>query len=54
MHPERTNARVYSSGGLDGRLNHDGTITYLGCKDTTLKLYGCRIDALEVEHQAKK
>ncbi|KAI3322803.1 acetyl-CoA synthetase-like protein [Xylariaceae sp. AK1471] len=53
MHPSRTHTRIYRSGDL-GRLNHDGTITYLGRKDTILKLDGCRIDALEVEHQAKK
>ncbi|GAP85249.1 putative lysergyl peptide synthetase [Rosellinia necatrix] len=53
MHPNRTHTRIYRSGDL-GRLNHDGTITYLGRKDTILKLDGCRIDALEVEHQAKK
>ncbi|KAI3334062.1 hypothetical protein F4824DRAFT_469669 [Ustulina deusta] len=53
MHPNRANTRIYRSGDL-GRLNHDGTITYLGRKDTILKLDGCRIDALEVEHQAKK
>ncbi|KAI1120172.1 hypothetical protein F5Y10DRAFT_137807 [Nemania abortiva] len=53
LHPFRTETRIYRSGDL-GRLNHDGTITYLGRKDTILKLDGCRIDALEVEHQAKK
>ncbi|KAK5630440.1 hypothetical protein RRF57_006155 [Xylaria bambusicola] len=53
MHPNRTQTRIYRSGDL-GRLNHDGSITYLGRKDTILKLDGCRIDALEVEHQAKK
>ncbi|KAI1764550.1 hypothetical protein GGR53DRAFT_520270 [Hypoxylon sp. FL1150] len=53
MHPNRTRTRIYRSGDL-GRLNHDGTITYLGRKDTILKLDGCRIDALEVEHQAKR
>lgn len=53
MHPDRTHTRIYRSGDL-GRLNHDGSITYLGRKDTILKLDGCRIDALEVEHQAKK
>ncbi|KAI0975299.1 hypothetical protein F4678DRAFT_457572 [Xylaria arbuscula] len=53
MHPSRTHTQIYRSGDL-GRLNHDGTITYLGRKDTILKLDGCRIDALEVEHQAKK
>ncbi|KAI0466682.1 hypothetical protein F4859DRAFT_497006 [Xylaria cf. heliscus] len=53
MYPNRTHTRIYRSGDL-GRLNPDGTITYLGRKDTILKLDGCRIDALEVEHQAKK
>ncbi|KAI1191478.1 hypothetical protein F5B17DRAFT_382060 [Nemania serpens] len=53
FHPSRPHTRIYRSGDL-GRLNHDGTITYLGRKDTILKLDGCRIDALEVEHQAKK
>ncbi|KAI0509077.1 hypothetical protein F5B22DRAFT_618397 [Xylaria bambusicola] len=53
MHPNRTQTRIYRSGDL-GRLNHDGSITYLGRKDTILKLDGCRIDALEVEHQARK
>ncbi|KAJ2994578.1 hypothetical protein NUW58_g1523 [Xylaria curta] len=46
MHPKRTHTRIYRSGDL-GRLNHDGSITYLGRKDTILKLDGCRIDALE-------
>ncbi|KAI0384322.1 acetyl-CoA synthetase-like protein [Hypomontagnella monticulosa] len=53
LHPDRTRTRIYRSGDL-GRLNHDGTLTYLGRKDTILKLDGCRIDALEVEHQARK
>ncbi|KAI0538891.1 hypothetical protein GGR58DRAFT_466511 [Xylaria digitata] len=53
MHPDRAHTRIYRSGDL-GRLNYDGTITYLGRKDTILKLDGCRIDALDVEYQAKK
>ncbi|KAI0160741.1 hypothetical protein GGR57DRAFT_499419 [Xylariaceae sp. FL1272] len=53
LHPDRGVTRMYRSGDL-GRMNHDGTITYLGRKDTILKLDGCRIDALEVEHQGKK
>jgi amino acid adenylation domain-containing protein len=53
LHPDRTNARMYRSGDL-GCWNSDGTITHLGRKDTILKLDGCRIDALEVEHQAHK
>lgn len=53
MHPERCSARLYRSGDL-GRWNHDGTIDYIGRKDTILKLDGCRVDAVEVEHQARK
>ncbi|CEL03902.1 hypothetical protein ASPCAL05040 [Aspergillus calidoustus] len=53
LHPSRSTARMYRSGDL-GRLNHDGTIDYIGRKDTILKLDGCRIDAVEVEHQARK
>jgi amino acid adenylation domain-containing protein len=57
MHPARASAnpppRLYLSGDL-GRWNHDGTIDYIGRKDHILKLDGCRIDALEVEHQARQ
>jgi amino acid adenylation domain-containing protein len=57
MHPSRvsgnTQSRLYRSGDL-GRWNHDGTIDYVGRKDHILKLDGCRINALEVEHQARK
>ncbi|KAL2812277.1 hypothetical protein BJX63DRAFT_443504 [Aspergillus granulosus] len=53
LHPSRSASRMYRSGDL-GRLNHDGTIDYIGRKDTILKLDGCRIDAVEVEHQARK
>ncbi|KAJ4347798.1 uncharacterized protein N0V89_009168 [Didymosphaeria variabile] len=53
LHPTRSQYRMYRSGDL-GRMSPDGTITYLGRKDTILKLDGCRVDALEVEHQARK
>lgn len=53
LHPHRSQYRMYRSGDL-GRMSRDGTITYLGRKDTILKLDGCRIDALEVEHQARR
>lgn len=53
LHPDRAPYRMYRSGDL-GRMGRDGKITYLGRKDTILKLDGCRIDALEVEHQARK
>lgn len=52
LHPDRS-YRMYRSGDL-GRMSADGKITYLGRKDTILKLDGCRIDALEVEHQVRK
>ena len=56
MHPARASGgarpRLYRSGDL-GRWNHDGTLDYIGRKDRILKLDGCRIDALEVEHQAR-
>ena len=53
MHPERCSARLYRSGDL-GRLYHNGTFDYIGRKDTILKMDGCRIDAVEVEYQARK
>lgn len=53
IHTDRVASRFYRSGDL-GRMNHDGAIQYIGRKDTILKLDGCRVDALEVEHQARK
>ena len=53
MHPERRSARIYRSGDL-GRWNHNGSIDYIGRKDTVLKMDGCRIDATEVEHLARR
>lgn len=54
LHPHRAaTARLYRSGDL-GRLHHDGTLQYLGRKDTLLKLDGCRVEAAEVEHQARR
>ncbi|KAI1855960.1 hypothetical protein JX265_012043 [Neoarthrinium moseri] len=54
MHPERVHtSRFYRSGDL-GRLRHDGTIQYIGRKDHILKFDGRRVDALEVEFQARR
>ncbi|KAH7324581.1 hypothetical protein B0I35DRAFT_475815 [Stachybotrys elegans] len=53
LHPDRVSARLYRSGDL-GRLLHDGTIQYIGRKDTMLKLDGCRVEALEVEYHIRK
>ncbi|EEH40581.2 hypothetical protein PAAG_09039 [Paracoccidioides lutzii Pb01] len=54
LHPERTSsARLYRSGDLV-KYNHDGTLTYIGRKDTLLKIDGGRVDAIEVEYTARK
>lgn len=53
MHPHRTGSRLYRCGDL-GRLHHDGTIQYIGRKDTMLKLDGCRIEAGVVEYSARQ
>lgn len=53
LHPERQSARLYRSGDL-ARYTQDGLIEYIGRKDTIVKLDGCRIDVVEVEHLARK
>ncbi|PGH11505.1 hypothetical protein AJ79_04880 [Helicocarpus griseus UAMH5409] len=54
LHPERVHsARLYRSGDLV-KYNHDGTLTYVGRKDTLLKIDGGRVDAIEVEYTARK
>ncbi|KAG5291334.1 lysergyl peptide synthetase LpsB, NRPS-like enzyme [Histoplasma capsulatum G186AR] len=54
LHPERaSSARLYRSGDLV-KYNHDGTLTYVGRKDTLLKIDGGRVDAIEVEYTARK
>ena len=44
--------RMYKTGDLV-RYNSDGTITYLGRKDTQVKLNGQRIELGEIEHHVK-
>ncbi|KAF4633014.1 hypothetical protein G7Y89_g5108 [Cudoniella acicularis] len=44
--------RVYKTGDL-ARYNSDGTITYLGRKDTQVKLNGQRIEVGEIEHHVQ-
>ncbi len=44
--------RLYRSGDL-GRWNHEGAIDYIGRREYVLKLDGCRIDTLDVEHRAR-
>ncbi|KAJ5899844.1 hypothetical protein N7495_004588 [Penicillium taxi] len=53
LHPDRQSARMYQSGDL-ARWTHDGQIEYIGRKDTIVKLDGCRIDVIEVEHLARR
>ncbi|KAJ5314437.1 uncharacterized protein N7443_001321 [Penicillium atrosanguineum] len=53
LHPDRQSARLYQSGDL-ARWTHDGKIEYIGRKDTIVKLDGCRIDVIEVEHLARR
>ncbi|KAL4902747.1 hypothetical protein BDW74DRAFT_180448 [Aspergillus multicolor] len=45
--------RFYKTGDLV-RYDVDGTITYLGRKDTQIKLRGQRIELFEIEHQIQK
>jgi amino acid adenylation domain-containing protein len=52
VHPKRKASRFYLSGDL-ARYKDDGTLEYVGRKDLMLKLDGCRIDAIEVEHCAR-
>ncbi|KAJ5362150.1 hypothetical protein N7541_002994 [Penicillium brevicompactum] len=53
LHPNRKLTRLYRSGDL-ARWTHDGRIEYIGRKDTIVKLDGCRIDVIEVEHLSRK
>ena len=45
--------RMYRTGDLV-RYNSDGTMTYLGRKDTQVKLNGQRIEVGEIEHHVKR
>ncbi|KAE8406480.1 hypothetical protein BDV37DRAFT_280762 [Aspergillus pseudonomiae] len=45
-------ARVYRTGDMV-KFNVNGSIEYLGRKDTQLKMYGQRIDPREIEHSIK-
>ncbi|KAK1622516.1 amino acid adenylation domain-containing protein [Colletotrichum phormii] len=42
--------RCYRTGDL-GKMNHDGTIDFLGRKDTQVKINGQRVELGEIEHQ---
>ncbi|OGM44001.1 nonribosomal peptide synthase [Aspergillus bombycis] len=45
-------ARVYRTGDMV-KFNVNGSIEYLGRKDTQIKMYGQRIDPREIEHSIK-
>ncbi|KAJ5770020.1 uncharacterized protein N7511_002071 [Penicillium nucicola] len=45
--------RFYKTGDLV-RYNFDGTITYLGRRDTQIKLRGQRLELSEIEHQVNR
>ncbi|PNP73839.1 hypothetical protein FNYG_12798 [Fusarium nygamai] len=45
--------KLYKTGDL-GRYNSDGTLTYLGRKDTQVKLNGQRIELGEIEHHIEE
>lgn len=47
--PEKT--RVYRTGDL-GRVNPDGTLSFLGRRDTQVKIRGHRVETAEIEHVA--
>ncbi|EAW11679.1 putative nonribosomal peptide synthase [Aspergillus clavatus NRRL 1] len=51
--PDTGAQRFYKTGDLV-RYNADGTITYLGRKDTQIKLRGQRIELAEIEHQIQR
>lgn len=51
-HSESSTRRMYKTGDLV-RYNSDGSLVYLGRKDTQVKLSGQRIELGEVEHHIK-
>ncbi|KAK4124725.1 non-ribosomal peptide synthetase [Parathielavia appendiculata] len=51
-HGEKGDRRMYKTGDLV-RYNSDGSLIYLGRKDTQVKLHGQRIELGELEHHVK-
>lgn len=52
QHADRGSRRMYKTGDLV-RYNSDGSLIYLGRKDTQVKLHGQRIELGEIEHHVK-
>jgi amino acid adenylation domain-containing protein/non-ribosomal peptide synthase protein (TIGR01720 family) len=52
-HPGFTTSRMYKSGDLV-RYNSDGSVSYIGRKDTQIKLNGQRIELGEIEFHVSK
>ncbi|KAL3963506.1 hypothetical protein ACCO45_000510 [Purpureocillium lilacinum] len=50
--PRQAKRRFYKTGDL-ARYTTEGTVQYLGRKDTQVKLHGQRIELGEIEHQVK-
>ncbi|TAQ84797.1 hypothetical protein B7494_g6879 [Chlorociboria aeruginascens] len=51
--PNSSNSRLYRSGDLF-QYNSDGTIRFIGRKDTQIKLRGQRVELGEVEHHVRQ
>lgn len=53
LEPGGAPVRVYLTGDL-GRVEHDGTLTFLGRLDRQVKIRGVRVDPIEVERVIEK
>ncbi|KAK6815196.1 hypothetical protein RU639_008655 [Aspergillus parasiticus] len=51
--PGRSGQRLYRTGDL-ARYNADGTINFIGRKDSQIKIHGQRVELMEVEYHARR